>query len=111
MKVTITSLELKTPFKFFILAYYSMNVLKQLSSTRVRQQRTTGFWTRHYTMTLWESEDELKRFAREGAHKTAMKKSRFLAKEIRVLTIDADQLPDWKTAKTMLLEKGEIYRY
>jgi hypothetical protein len=39
-----------------------------------------------------------------------MKKSKNIAKEIRTITIDADKLPDWKTALT-LLEKGKVYKF
>ena len=65
----------------------------------------------HYTMTLWENEEDLKTFAKSGAHLEAMQKGAKIASEIRTLTMDAEQLPDWKTAKTMLAERGNIMRY
>ena len=110
MKVTITSIELKGPLKFFLLSYRAMLILKQLKTTNCREVKTKGFWTKHYTMTLWNSEQELKDFARSGAHLAAMKKSREIAKEIRTVTIPAEKLPDWNEAKK-LLDQGKIIQY
>jgi hypothetical protein len=61
-------------------------------------------------MTLWNNENELKEFATSGAHLEAMKISKKIAKEIRTITIDADNLPNWKEAKK-LLEKGKVITY
>ena len=65
----------------------------------------------HYTMTLWESEEDLKAFAASGAHLEAMKKGASIAREIRTLTIDGEQLPDWKTAKELLKKEGKGIMY
>lgn len=65
----------------------------------------------HYTMTLWKNEEELKAFAASGAHREAMQKGASIASEIRTLTIDAEQLPDWKAAKEMLLKQGHSVKY
>jgi hypothetical protein len=61
-------------------------------------------------MTLWKSEEELKDFARSGAHMEAMKISKDIAKEIGTITIDATELPDWSTAKE-LLNKAKVFKY
>jgi len=65
----------------------------------------------HYTMTLWKNEEDLKTFAASGAHREAMQKGANIAREIRTLTLDAEQLPDWKTAKTMLHQQGKTVQY
>ena len=64
--------------------------------------KKTGFWTTHYTMTLWKNEADLKDFARSGAHLKYMKTSGKIAKAIKTLTIDATEIPSWKEAKAML---------
>ena len=110
MKVTITYIALKGPFRFFALSYQAMQILRQLRATNCLALKKKGFWTEHYTMTLWESEQALKDFAASGAHLAAMKNARKLAREIRTLTIDADSLPDWKTARAML-EQGSVVTY
>lgn len=111
MKVTITSLELKSAWKFFSLSYQAMKILQQLLATKCMKKRSTGFWTKHYTMTLWENESDLKAFAKSGQHLESMKKGNSIAKEIRILTIDATELPDWKNAKALLKEKGRVFNY
>lgn len=102
MKITITSIELKSPFKFFALSYKALKIIKQLHKTDCLGMKKRGIWTKHYTMTLWKDEQQLKAFAGSGAHLEAMKAGKEIAKEIRTLTIDADTFPDWKTAKELL---------
>lgn len=109
MKVTITSIELKSPFHFFALSLRAFRIIKQLQSTKgIVQKKTRGFWTKHYTMTLWEDEMSLKAFAKSGAHLDAMKISKDLAREIRTFTYEANQLPGWSEAKTHLRSNGRV---
>ena len=61
-------------------------------------------------MTLWNNEAEMKEFAYSGAHLEAMKTSKEIAKEIRHITIDATELPNWKEAKK-LLEGAKVIQY
>ena len=111
MKVTITLIELKSPLKFFALSRYALNILRQLKKTNYAGFKKRGIWTTHYTMTLWNSEEDLKAFAASGAHLTSMQQGARIAKEIRTATIEADELPDWKTAKRILQEKGKSLKY
>jgi len=110
MKATITSIELKGPFKFFALSASALKIIKQLKTTKCLEFKKRGLWTTHYTMTLWNSEQELLDFARSGAHLEAMKISKNIAKEIRTITYDTTSLPDWKTAIAML-ENGKVIKY
>lgn len=110
MKATITFIELKGPFKFFALSSKALKIMKQLKATNYKDFKKKGVWTKHYTMTLWSNEDELKDFAKSGAHLEAMKISGQIAKEIRTITIEAVELPNWNEA-IKLLEKGKIYKY
>lgn len=110
MKATITSIELKGPLKFFALSAKALKILKQLKSANVVDFKKRGIWTTHYTMSLWKNEEEMRAFATGGAHLEAMKNSKLIAKEIRTITIDADKLPDWKTALS-LLEKGKVFKF
>ena len=111
MFITITSIELKSPIKFFSLSYNAMKIMSQLKSTTCRSYKAQGFWTKHYTMTLWDSMDALKSFAKSGAHLEAMRKSAGMSKEIRTLTLQASELPGWSEAKAMLLKDGKILRF
>lgn len=107
MKATITSIQLKGPLKFFILSVEALKIIKQLQTTNCKAFKKRGVWTKHYTMTLWNNESELKEFSKSGAHLSAMKKSKQMAKEIRTITIDAETLPSWKEAKK-LLENAKV---
>ncbi len=111
MKVTITSLELKGPLKFFALSYKAMKIVRQLKTANCIKFKKQGIWTKHYTMSLWNSEQDLRTFSTIGAHLEAMKTSKEIAKEIRTYTYDAVSLPDWKTAKKLLVEHGRVIRY
>lgn len=108
MKATITSIELKGPLKFFVLSAQALKIIKQLRATKYKGFKKRGIWTKHYTMTLWNNESELKEFAKSGAHLDAMKKSKKIAKEIRTITIDAETLPSWDEAKR-LLENAKVF--
>ena len=110
MKATITYIELNGPFKFFALSAKALSIIKQLKATNYKDFKKKGVWTKHYTMTLWNNEEELKAFAKSGAHLKAMQSSAKIAKEIRTITIDAEKLPNWKEAK-ILLEKGKVYTF
>lgn len=110
MKATITYIELRGPLKFFALSATAMKIIRQLKTTDCKQYRAKGIWTKHYTMTLWNNEEEMKAFAYSGNHLESMKKSKSLAKEIRTITIDATELPDWKQAKE-LLKEGKVFTY
>jgi hypothetical protein len=111
MKATLTSIELKNPLKFFALSAKALGIIKQLKSTNYLDFKRKGFWTKHYTMTLWENVEDLRHFANSGAHLEAMKQSSRIAKEIRTLTMDAEKLPSWKEAKKLLEENAKVYRY
>lgn len=110
MKASITSIELKGPLKFFALSSKALGIIKQLKATKCKDFKKKGIWTKHYTMTLWNNEAELKEFAKSGAHLEAMKVSNQIAKEIRTITIETDALPNWDEA-IKLLENAKVYKY
>lgn len=111
MKITITSLRLKSIWHFFKFSLLGMRVLEQLKHSKRIKQRTVGFWRVHYTMTLWNDEQEMRDFARQSHHLASMKRSREVADEIRILTYDGDRLPTWKEAISLLRSKGRIINY
>ena len=110
MIASITSIQLKSPFK--LLAFYRsvLPTVKQLQSGPCVQFRTKGFWTRHYTISLWNNTEEMRAFATSGAHLDAMKKRKQVATEVRTISIQTDTLPEWKTALAHL-EKGKVLKF
>lgn len=111
MKLTITSLELKGIFRFFPFAGMAMHVVRQLQGSGHIAFKKRGAWTKHYTMSLWHTEEDLKQFARSGAHLEAMRNSKKVAKEICTLTIDADKMPEWPDAIRMLKQNGKVIKF
>jgi hypothetical protein len=111
MLVTITLIELKNPFKFFALSYNALQIMKQLKTAKNTGYKSTGLWTTHYTMTSWDNAADMHAFARSGAHLEAMKKSADLAKELRTLTYEASAMPDWKEAKSKIMQEGKVLRF
>jgi heme-degrading monooxygenase HmoA len=73
--------------------------------------KNTGFGYMHYTLSWWESDEDVKRFARSRAHLEAMKQSQRLASEIRVHTFSGSELPGWTQTKRLLIEKGTSFTY
>lgn len=110
MKVTITSIELKGTFHFFLFANHVFKIVAQLKTANYKEFRRNGHWKKFYTMTLWGNETDMKTFALSGAHLEAMKRSKQIAKEIRTYTYDAEELPSWDEAK-LLLKKAKVIRY
>ncbi len=84
MLLTITSIKLKLPFQLFSLMSTSMKVLHLLNEFNCKDVKTSGIWTSHYTMTLWESEEEKKNFAKNSHYLYAMKLSPEIAKKLLV---------------------------
>ncbi|MCL6273727.1 DUF3291 domain-containing protein [Muricauda sp. 2012CJ35-5] len=111
MILVITSIHLRSPLLFFRLSMNSFRVLNQLKGTPCINYKSTGFWTKHYTMTLWRNKEDLKSFAHSGNHLLAISKSKSLAKEIRVATLKAGEFPNWKVAKSVLQTDAKVYKY
>ena len=111
MMVTITSIKLKSPWKFFALSYNALKIIRQLENTNYLQKKARGIWTLHYTITSWKSEQDLKAFAKSGAHLEAMKVSADIADEIRTHTYEAESFPSWKEAKALLSQYGKVLRF
>lgn len=110
--VTITSLRLKSPLRFFLLSFLAMKIIGQLkNNSACKQYKSRGFWTMHYTMSLWTDLPALKTFAREGAHLNGMRQSKKLATEIKTYTFTAEKLPAWREAKMLLHEHGKVFTF
>lgn len=112
MYITVTSLKLRSVWYFFKLSLNGMRILKQTKTEKgFIKMKNTGFGYLHYTLSAWETIEDIKRFAHQGAHKEALKQSRDLSTEIRIYTYQTDKMPDWKDAKEQLIANGKIYKY
>lgn len=112
MHITATSIKLRSIWSFFKLSWLALHIARQVKAEKgLIAFKKTGFGLMHYTLTHWQTEADLKRFARSGQHQIAMKESAKLATEIRTHTYKADTMPDWATAKRLLDEEGKLLRF
>lgn len=112
MIITVTSIKLKSLWLFFRLSMYGFKIQQQAKKSKgFIKMKNTGFGYLHYTLSVWESVEDLKKFASEGAHKEAMKLSRELSHEIRTYTYTADKLPPWSEVKELLAGKAKVISY
>lgn len=112
MVIVITSLRLNRLWSFFKLASMALQITRQMkASPGLRDFRKTGVGKLHFTLSAWDDEDTMRRFARSGAHLDSMKRSREIASEIRTYTYHADVLPAWPEAKRLLEERGKVLAF
>jgi len=111
MLLAITLIELRSPRHIFGINIRAIKVVRQLSKTPCLSWKTKGGITHHYTITLWENEQDMKAFMRSGAHLDAMKWGAKTAREIRTVVKEADALPDWKDAELLLKQEARVHRY
>lgn len=112
MVITITSITLRSVWKFFALTNNARKIQGQATrSPGFVRMKNTGWGKLHYTLSVWESEAALKAFARSGAHLEAMKKSKDLSTELSTYTYESPTEPDWAAAKALLAEKGKVLKF
>ena len=101
MIVSITKIELDSYLK--IIAFFKFNgqIIEELKQTKCKKYKLTGNWNWKiwYTMTLWEHENEINDFYRNGTHLAAMKQSGKFSSKIQSRRIQNDHLMSWKEAK------------
>ncbi|MBK5284537.1 MAG: DUF3291 domain-containing protein [Bacteroidia bacterium] len=112
MIITVTSIRLRSVWHFFKLSLFGMKIVRQTKQEKgFVRMKNTGFGYMHYTLSVWESEEDMKRFARSGAHAAAMQQSKNIADEIRTYTYTGEQLPSWQEVKRILKEKGKVLTF
>ncbi len=110
MYITVTSLRLRSPLHFFKLSWQAMKIIRQVRKAGAIHYRSTGFWKDHYTLSVWNSMDQLHEFARNGAHQQSMNTKAEIAEYISTYTFESNSVPDWKTAKQLLKQHGRVIR-
>jgi hypothetical protein len=112
MIISLTSVELRSVWNFFRLSYHGYKISRQAKTKKdFVKLKSRGFGYMHYTLSVWNGEDDLKQFAREGAHLEAMRISKEIAIEIRTHIYHSPTVPSWKEAKTLLLSEGKILSF
>ena len=109
MKIVITSIKLRSVWQYFKLTYLAMHIVKQTKMEKgFLGMKSRGFGKLHFTLSAWESTEDMERFVHSGAHLEAMKHTKELASELRFYNYDAAAMPRWDEAKKLLSENGRI---
>ncbi len=112
MIINVTSIRLRSLWKFFPLSYQALGISVQAKNHKgFIKMKNRGFGYMHYTLTAWESMEDLQAFARSGAHLESLKKSSRLAIEIRTFSYPSEEFPKWSTAQKTLMDKGKIFTF
>ena len=112
MIVVLTSLRLRSLWGFFRLSWHGLQISRQAKKQQgFLSLKNTGLGHNHFTMSAWKTEEDMKAFAKSGAHLTAMKESATISTTIKTLMYSTDKLPSWKEAKQLLNEKGKALHY
>jgi hypothetical protein len=110
--ITITSIRLKSWWHFFELARLSIAIQEQLKKQNgFISMKRSGFGYIHYTLSVWQSEEALKLFAKEGSHRVAMSRTAAVATETLTHTYQSDNIPNWKEARRLLGLHGKLLSF
>ena len=103
MIISITKIELNSYLKLIAFFKFNIQILNELKKSNCKKQKVTNNWTfkTWYTMTMWENEDDINLFYRNGTHLEAMKQSKMFSSKIKSIRIVNDDLLDWKDAKKL----------
>ena len=103
MIVSITKIELNSYSKIIAFFKFNSKIIEELKLSNCKKHNVTGNWNLKvwYTMTLWENENDINDFYRNGTHQEAMKQSRNFSSKIESHRIQKEDLMNWKEAKKL----------
>ena len=111
MILSITHLKLKSAWKIFPFMSSTAKIIKQLDKSAVVDFKSNSTLKNHYTMSLWDSEKDMRDFYVNGEHAKAMKGASKIAAEIKTIHFEADAFLSWKDAKNEVDNKGKTIEY
>jgi hypothetical protein len=103
MIVSITKIELISYSKLIAFFNFNGQIIKELQLSNCKKHKVTGSWNLKvwYTITLWENENDLNFFYRNGTHLEAMKQSKKFSSKIQSHRIQNEDLMSWKEVKKL----------
>ena len=103
MILSITKIELNSYSKLISFLKFNGQIIKELKQSKCLGFKLTNeyYLKVWYTMTLWESEDEINNFYRNGTHLEAMKQSKKFSSKINSVRVAKDDLMKWSEAKKL----------
>jgi heme-degrading monooxygenase HmoA len=110
MYISITGLELQSPWKLLIFYSHAIPSLLQAQSSEgnvsVEVRNINGV---KHTLSVWESEEHMRNFIYSGAHKKAIEAFTKIAKG-KTFGYDSNEVPNWKQVHNMWLSEGQNYK-
>ncbi len=111
MIVSITRLHLRSVrslpafTRLTLQAHRQIHKTPGLLRTSYRKEGLLTYWT----LSIWESEEQLRTFRNNGAHLEAMKRSRQLADELQYIRFSTETVKlDWGMCKEKLHQKYRV---
>ena len=112
MIITVTLIKLRSVWYYFKLTMFAFKIVKQLKSEKgFIEMKNTGFGYDHYTLSVWQTTEDLKRFSRSGAHAEAMKHTKQIATEVKTYTYSSENIPNWKEVKKLLAGNAKVLNF
>lgn len=106
MILSITKIELISHSKLIDFFKFNKQIIDELKKSKCKKHSLTGKWNLKvwYTMTLWENENDINDFYRNGNHLEAKKKSKKFSNNIQSHRVynKTENLMDWKKAKKIV---------
>ncbi len=107
MILSITKIELNSYSK--LLAFFKFNgqIMAELKQSKCIKYKATGSWNLKcwYTMTLWDDENEINNFYRNGIHLEAMKKSKTFSTNIQSKRLPKEDFISWTEVKMLFSDR------
>lgn len=103
MTVSITKIELNSYLKLLAFFKFNSKIIAELKLSTCKSYQFTSNWNLKvwYTMTLWENENDINCFYRNGVHLEAMKKATFFSSKIQSKRVQKENMLTWKEVKKM----------
>ncbi|MDN3676897.1 hypothetical protein QWY90_06195 [Flavobacterium paronense] len=101
MILSITKIELNSYTKLIPFFKFNSQIIAELKQSKCIKYKIGGSWNLKvwYTMTLWEEENDINAFYRNGTHLEAMKQAQSFSSKIQAIRIQKEDLIGWKEAK------------
>lgn len=106
MFIAITYMKVRNYWRLPAFARHVAQIVRQSHNApgRLYQSTTHKGLLRYYTLTAWESEAAMKKFRNSGAHLAAMKDLQRLSDDYGSTHFQAEAIPNWEQALTLLRE-------
>jgi hypothetical protein len=103
MIVSVTKIELNSYSRLISFFKFNAQIIAELKQSPCKSYQFARNWNLKiwYTMTLWENENDINCFYRNGPHLKAMKKATVFSSKIQSKRVQNQNILIWKEAKKL----------